>query len=697
MGPRTLLFGFIILLQSLSQSYAQTSLSCSATTTNLMNRLEGLAEPTGDIQLTCAGGTPGGTVSTNITVTYPAPVTNRLTPTGAPDAVLTIDSGAGPVASPVTPSLQGMNILAFNGVILTAPEVSRTVLIRITNVRLAVGLLGGGAVTATISTTGLQLTSPTVLVASPGRGLLATYATAGITCVGSPLPPLINIPNLFAASTLFASTRVTEGFGDSFIRKDAASDAGTRIIVKYSGVPATARIFAPDFVAGNDALQPTAGGDLGGVQSGGAYSPTPGGTLLLARVLNSDATGAGGSPISTASSIAPGTAFTTVTEVALAGGVGTVVYEVIDSNAGILESAQFPTFISLPVNSSPSVVRLTLGLAPVSSVTTAMQGLPVPRFTATPPPADCQVVGDCGAAYFPVLSLSPASLTFNPPGPSIPVTNYAQINNTGGGYLAYMFSVAYQGASGWLTVTDQNPGANHTTLRLDANPITLAAGIYKATLTVDAGAAGKSSIPLTLTVPGAVVTVSRVVNAASFQTGPVVAGSLATIFGTSFNGKVVTATFDGVPGNILFSNATQINVQVPAAIAAKTSVQLVVTVDGVASAGTTVQLAAVAPGIFGTLNQDNSLNSASSLTAAGQIIQIFATGLISATSSGYLVGFANQSATPVYTGAASNGLQQVNVAVPPGLAPGSVTMEVCAIGTVPGQLICSPGVNLFAK
>ncbi len=41
------------------------------------------------------------------------------------------------------------------------------------------------------------------------------------------------------------------------------ADTGTRIIVQYSGFPAGAQLFVPTVVAGSDATQPTAGGDLG--------------------------------------------------------------------------------------------------------------------------------------------------------------------------------------------------------------------------------------------------------------------------------------------------------------------------------------------------------------------------------------------------------------------------------------------------
>jgi uncharacterized protein (TIGR03437 family) len=290
-------------------------------------------------------------------------------------------------------------------------------------------------------------------------------------------------------------------------------------------------------------------------------------------------------------------------------------------------------------------------------------------------------------------------VNFNPPGPTVPVTDYVQINNTASGILSYTFftSYGYQQPRDWLTVTDPNPGLNHSALRLDANPVTLTGGTYNAMLTVNAGLAGSSTVAITIVVPPPGVTINNVVNAATFQPGPLVAGSVATIFGTSLSGNVVTAAFDGVPGTILFSSATQINVTVPPSISAKPSASLVVTVDGVAGAPFNVALASVAPGIFGTLNQDNSLNSATNPATAGEIIQIFATGLISATSSGYLVGMGNLSQTPLYQGSMPNGTQQVNVMVPQGLNPGPVTTKVCAVGTVPEQLICSPGTTLFAR
>ncbi len=65
----------------------------------------------------------------------------------------------------------------------------------------------------------------------------------------------------------FTSTRVTEGFADSFAPKSDTAKLDRRYgdahLVQYSGFPAGASLFVPTVVAGSDATQPTAGGDLG--------------------------------------------------------------------------------------------------------------------------------------------------------------------------------------------------------------------------------------------------------------------------------------------------------------------------------------------------------------------------------------------------------------------------------------------------
>jgi uncharacterized protein (TIGR03437 family) len=552
-------------------------------------------------------------------------------------------------------------------------------------------------VTATISTNSLAMSGNVVTVATANTGLYATFAGTGIANFTSQLPTTLNWANLIATGTNFASTRVTAGFGGSFSTKDTTSDAGTRFLIRYSNFTPGATVYLPDYVTGNDSIAPTAAGDLGGTQSPGVYRP---GTLLLARVIGVDSTGVGGAPLATAASFGTGYTFGSVTQVPLTGGAATAVYEVIDANPNVLEYAQFPTFVGLaPAANQPAGTAIELiSFAPTSAASTATPGAPVPRFAAANPPNDCSIVGDCNANYLPVLSALALNLQFSVSPTGNVLSQTIQVNNTGGGFLAFTTAIAYLGsASGWLTITNQSGSMQHTTLSVTANPAGLAQGTYQATVTINAGSAGTASFTYTFVVGPPQITVSSAVNAASFQAGPLVPGSLATLKGTNFTGKAVSVTFNGIAGTVLFSNAQQINVQVPAALASNTSAQVVVTVDGDSSQPITVQLANINPGIFGVLNQDNTVNSTSNPAPSGTVVQIFATGLISPVSSGTIVvGLANQGIPTLYSGAMSNGLQQVNAQLPSSSISGSNILVVCGTGTG-GQLLCSPAVTLYVK
>src|SRR6185295_10004996 len=133
-----------------------------------------------------------------------------------------------------------------------------------------------------------------VIIGFSQPGLYTTFSDQGnINCAGSPLPSTVSLTNLFAAHTVFASTRVTEGFASSFQKRGTGDDTGTRFLVKYSGFPSNARVFLPDFVSGTGSAAATSGGDLGLPQQVGQYTPGSG-TLLLARVMFADSTGVGG-------------------------------------------------------------------------------------------------------------------------------------------------------------------------------------------------------------------------------------------------------------------------------------------------------------------------------------------------------------------------------------------------------------------
>jgi len=338
----------------------------------------------------------------------------------------------------------------------------------------------------------------------------------------------------------------------------------------------------------------------------------------------------------------------------------------------------------------------------------ASMSAPVPRFAAGTgtPPSDCTILNDCQAGYFPKLSIEPMSvqLTAIAGGAMTSPPGYIPVQNASGGIMSWTALVSYTTGSGWLTLSNTS-GENNGTVQVYALPKALTAGTYQAGIVIDAGPlAGSVTIPVTLTVqpaaptptptptpPAPVVTVTSVVNAATFAVTPLVPGSLGTLLGANLSGKSVSVTFDGTAATLLYAGAGQINFQVPASLGSKTSTTLVVTVDGSSSAPQVVALAPVWPAIFanGVLNQDNTENAAATPATAGSVLQIFATGIpASATVSVQIAGQKNL--IPQYAGAAPGltGVQQVNAAIPAGLAAGATQLIVCA--TAGSQQACSP-------
>ena len=230
-----------------------------------------------------------------------------------------------------------------------------------------------------------------------------------------------------------------------------------------------------------------------------------------------------------------------------------------------------------------------------------------------------------------------------------------------------------------------------------------------------------------------------VVNSASYQSAAVAPGELLTIynanagagpsspvtgqadasgkFPTSLSG--VQVTFGSTPAPLLFAGPGQVNAIVPFEVAGEqlTAMQYTynVPMPGLSFANTvTLPVTSAAPAIFSLaengsgpgaiLNQDDSVNSASSPAAAGTEIQIFATG------GGAVVGGATDGALwpavlgslvtqPVtatiggvtaqvdYAGPAPNlvsGALQVNLTIPSGLASGPQPV-VITVGTAQTQ------------
>lgn len=687
--------GLVLLLACALGTYAQIPTTCVVSAAPVVVHSEGLAERIGEIVLQCSG-TPGAAVTATLNIFLPVSITNRINAAGySTDASLSVNTGTGNVPSGVSGLVSNQSI-SFNGFQFKFPA-SGAVSLVIDDLRANANQLGlqqqslmkayfGGS---------LALEGNPVDVAIGQQGLLATSMDSGVTCTGSPTPSTLNLSNLFAAGTAEETTRVTEGFPSSFQPKDPTSDTGTRFLLSYSNVPASAAIYVPDAVAGSGATVPTAGGDLGTPAAVGQYTPASH-TLLLVRVLNSDSTGTGGTlaPLPAANG-AGVLVLNGANPVPLTNGSGYAVYEVVDANPSAIESAQIPNFFALPPNSPPSTSNGSLSLAPVSTVATASTTAPIPRFVAVMPPSDCAAVGDCNASYYPQLQVTatPLQVTAVSGGKPVAAGNIT-IRDTRGGVLDWSASATYSNGAGWLSFSDPF-GIDNATVQVLVDPGALAPGTYQATVLIDAGPiAGSQSIPLTfiVTAPAPAVVIGAITDAADFHPGPVAPGELATVWGSNLAGQNVSVALNGMPAKLFYTGAQQINLRIPPALSGQPSAKLVVTADGASSAPFTVPLTSVAPAIFtpGVLNQDNTVNSAANPAPLGSILQIFLTGMPDSGAVATVTIQNRGNLVPLYAGAAPGflGLQQVNVAVPADLLPVTSNLTICVMG-VGNQPSCS--------
>ncbi|HEU0121434.1 MAG TPA: hypothetical protein VFQ91_12970 [Bryobacteraceae bacterium] len=691
---RLLPFFFLLPVFAFAQTFSP--LNCAASAVPSLIRYEGLAERVGDVVLNCVGGTPNGRVRGDLRViSYGGNITNkRSTATGNLDAVLTVDVGSGPQSSGASAELRGNNQFDFTGIdFLLGPE--GTANLRITNIRVASPLSTEEPMQLGFATNGqltIRVETHPLTVAITTRGLLGAYSSAFI-CTVSPLPSEISFATLLAQGTRYASMRFTEGFSEAFLRKIAPADQGTRLLVRFSGFPEGARLFVPDALAGSSATLPTAAGDLGLAAHGGRYDASAGGQLLMVRVRNTDENGAAGVllPFPTTGT----TDLNGVSEVPLVAGAGVAVYEVVDSNPAARETVQLPIFLGLEQRPAGGSVRASVAatFGPVSTVGIA-SGDPAPRYRAIAPPSDCQALGDCNSGIFPKLAVETEGLLYNPVIGQFAQSRYIRVRNDGGGLLNWAASVQYKNGSGWLTL-DPASGVGNGTIRLDATAAGLAAGVYEATLTVDAGPlAGTVTLPVRMEArefgsnPMLPPEVSSIVHAATFERAALAPGTIATLFGNRLRGEKVEVRVSDLPARIFFGNDTQINFEVPATLPMSGTVNLFVTVDTKNSPARTLSLAPASPGIFpnAVLNQDNTVNTAETPATAGTAIQIFLTGL-PASVAPVTVKIHDYTVTPSYAGSGPGfiGLQQVNAIIPGSLQAITSNVAVCT------GAVCSPG------
>ncbi len=691
----------IVFLFSILGAEAQ-GLTCSVTAVPLTVRAEGVTERVGDISLICSGGQPLSTVTGNFSVFLDVPITNRLSANNVTDVQFTYDVGAGPQPIAAPGVLVG-GLVTFAGASFPL-GLSGGVSLKMFNIRgnMTQTAPGTTGISATLLVNGaglLPLNQNKQTVAYVSGGLLDGFVSS-LVCEqrGSPGPLKPGFGAFLSSGSAFDTTRITEGFTSSFEPRSNQvnfnADSGERIMITYSGFPASAQLFVPDVIVGSSGFRPTSDGDFGVAPWGGTYEATSQGSLLLARVYGADANGAGGRPVYFPGPPGSDAAnFDAVNSITFTNGTGSVVYEVMDASPFTLESAQVPAFLVLPANSVSGNVFTTeqVSFAPVSQVATADSAAPVPRFVAVTPGPDCVLLGDCGAAYFPQASVTPNVVTLNGVAGGGGKAQYVQVKNAGGGTFTWQTAVTYTAGqpSNWIQLGSPT-GVGNGSIYVYGDPSKLTAGTYTATISVTTGnTAPPAVITVTFNVaaapPPVSPTISGLTSAADFHLSNLVPGSLATVFGANFGANGATVTFAAQPAMIFFENDTQINLLVPASLAGMSSAPVIVTAaDGQSSAASQAALVDFAPGVFanGVLNQDYSPNTATTPAKTGTVIQIFATGVSGPDTVTAKLG-ATQIDSLEYVGIAPGlvGVQQVNMLIPAGSATGVVNLEICgAVG-----------------
>jgi uncharacterized protein (TIGR03437 family) len=231
--------------------------------------------------------------------------------------------------------------------------------------------------------------------------------------------------------------------------------------------------------------------------------------------------------------------------------------------------------------------------------------------------------------------------------------------------------------------------------------------------------------------------VGSVVNAASYATGPVSAGEMVVLFGSSMGpaalatfqldqgGRLanalsgVQASFGGALTPLIYVSASQIAAMVPFSVAGAQSVAVQVNYAGQVSDPFQVSVAAATPGVFSAdasgkgagaiSNSDGSPNTPTNPASPGSYITLYLTGVgqtdppgsdggiataIANVSSPVSVQIAGQAAQLLYAGAAPgnvNGFAQINAVIPAGLAYGGNLPVVIQIGAAASgpTLLCT--------
>lgn len=458
-----------------------------------MLRAGGKAELTGSITIACSGGDPAQSTLTTFEVSLNTNFGGRITETvGAwTEALLSIDDPSSPVlgVNVIQGQLIAPDRIRFTGVLLSHPGAGSTRRIRISNLRVEAPdnttstVLNPTQVVAFVSASSIPISTPQLVVGFVQTGLRFQVLNGA----GSPAPSM----TFGTAGSAAYRVRFWEGFSGAFRKRNVATSVAT---------PAAT---APQAVFGNDygtetgvyipALGATNGADQAGLATQGTrlmatFTGIPAGVTIsvaaaprtdssasaTARLVQADADGAGAYL-----AVTPG--LDGRASLPVTGGTARAVWEVLESDAAVLENLQFDVVATYSGTVSGSAAAAGAFAPGASSA-----GLPIPRFGAAPAGPSSGCSADC--------LLTPSAISFQyRVGDALPAAIPVTIASTGAPLAFRVVAVSGSDALGiappdgdWLLFTPAT-GTTPATVSVSVAPGGLLPGVYSAILNVTSG------------------------------------------------------------------------------------------------------------------------------------------------------------------------------------------------------------------
>jgi uncharacterized protein len=178
---------------------------------------------------------------------------------------------------------------------------------------------------------------------------------------------------------------------------------------------------------------------------------------------------------------------------------------------------------------------------------------------------------------------------------------------------------------------------------------------------------------------------SRITNAATGLAGAVAPLEIVSI---ATQGVPRRVFFDGTEARLIDTRSGRATVVVPADVADKQAVAVRVEFGANDSAVVTMPVASSSPGMFGILNQDYSINTATRAAERGSVVMIFGTGIGNDLPVRVTIGGHN--AEVLYAGPAPGlveGVAQVNARVPAEVSVESVPIVLWVGGRASGSAV----------